>query len=103
MLHYNGEKVQEIRGIMRVTHSRVYVDRHGRRMKGMTFAQRATLRKVYLAQYPAWRYPLVGYILCPFIVALAIMCTLFLQKVLGSARFSGSFLILAILFLALFW
>ncbi len=88
---------------MRATHPRVYIDHRGRRMGRMSFAQRTTLRKMYLAQHPSWRHPFVGYVLCPFIVALAIMCTLFLQKALGEIRFSGSFLVLAILFLALFW
>jgi signal transduction histidine kinase len=88
---------------MRTTHSRVYIDRHGGRIERMSLAQRTTLRKIYLAQHPAWRHPIVGYVLCPFIVALALMCTLFLQKALGGVRFSGSFLVLATLFLALFW
>ncbi len=88
---------------MRVTHSRSYIDNRGRRMERMNFAQKTTLRKIYLAQHPAWRHPVVGYVLCPFIVALSIMCTLFLQKALGGIRFSGSFLVLAILFIALFW
>ncbi len=88
---------------MRATHSRVYIDHRGRRMQHMNLAQRARLRKIYLAQHPGWRNPVVGYVLSPFIVALAIMFTLFLQKALGGIRFTGSFLILAILFLALFW
>ncbi len=88
---------------MRTTHSKIYIDHRGRRMERMSFSQRATLRKLYLAQHPAWRHPLVGYVLSPFIVALAIIGTLFLQKALGDLHFSGSLLILAILFLALFW
>jgi signal transduction histidine kinase len=72
-------------------------------MERMSFSQRATLRKIYFAQHPSWRHPLVGYMLCPFIAAIAIIFTLFLQKALGSVHFSGSFLILSILFTALFW
>ena len=85
------------------THSKIYIDRRGRRMQRMSFSRRATLRKLYLAQHPVWRHPLVGYALSPFVVALAILCTLFLQRALGDVRFSSSLLILAILFLALFW
>ena len=72
-------------------------------MERVSFSRRGTLRKIYLAQNPTWRHPLVGYVLCPFIVAIGIIFTLFLQKALGGVRFSGSFLILSILFTALFW
>ena len=88
---------------MRATHPRVYTDHRGRRMQSMSFSQRTTLRKVYLAQNPGWRHPLVGYLFCPFIVALAMVCTLFLQKTLGELSFPGAFLILSILLLALLW
>ncbi len=88
---------------MRATHPRVYIDSHGRHMQRMSFAQRNSLRKVYLAQNPSWRHPLVGYLLCPFIVALAIVGTLFLQKMLGILSFPGVFLILSILLLGIFW
>ena len=88
---------------MRATDSRIYIDRRGRRMERMSLTQRTALRKIYLAQYPGWRHPLVGYVLCPFIVALAMLCTLFLQKMLSWLSFPGAFLILSILFLALLW
>ncbi|MBA2393286.1 MAG: HAMP domain-containing histidine kinase [Ktedonobacteraceae bacterium] len=88
---------------MRATHSRVYIDRHGRRMKQMSLAQRTILRKAYIRQSPGWRHPLVGYILCPFIIAVAMVCTLFLQKALNIVHFASAFPILAILLVALFW
>jgi signal transduction histidine kinase len=88
---------------MRATHSRVYIDRRGRRMRRMNFAQRTTLRKVYIQQSPSWRHPLIGYVLCPFIIAVAIICTLFLQKALNIVHFASAFPILAILLVALLW
>ncbi len=88
---------------MRATQSRIYVDRHGRGMKRMNFEDRAKLRKTYIAQSPRWRHPVIGYLLCPFIVALDMLTILLLQKMLGPLHFSGSFLILAVLFTALLW
>ena len=88
---------------MRATHSRVYSDSHGRHMQHMSFARKTTLRKTYIQQSPGWRHPLVGYILCPFIIAVAIMCTLFLQKALNIVHFASAFPILAILLVALLW
>ena len=72
-------------------------------MRRMSFEDRAKLRKSYIAQSPQWRHPAVGYVLCPFIVALGMLTILFLQKALGLLHFSGSFLILSVLFTALFW
>jgi signal transduction histidine kinase len=88
---------------MKATQSSTYVDRHGRSMRRMSFEDRGKLRKSYIAQSPQWRHPAVGYMLCPFIVALGMLTILFLQKALGLLRFSGSFLILSVLFTALFW
>jgi len=72
-------------------------------MKRMNFEDRAKLRKTYIAQSPRWRHPVIGYLLCPFIVALDMLTILLLQKMLGPLHFSGSFLILAVLFTALLW
>ncbi len=88
---------------MRATHPSVYNDSRGRHMQRMSFSQRASLRKAYIRQNPNWRHPLVGYILCPFIIAVAIMCTLFLQKALNITHFASAFPILAILLVALLW
>jgi len=88
---------------MKATQSSTYIDRRGRSMRRMSFEDRARLRKNYVAQSPQWRHPAVGYVLCPFIVALGMLTILFLQKALGLLHFSGSFLILSVLFTALFW
>lgn len=88
---------------MKATQSSTYIDRNGRSMRRMTFEDRARLRKNYLAQNPRWRHPVVGYLLSPFIVALGMLILLFLQKTLGVLHFSASFLILPVLFAALFW
>lgn len=96
-------RATQSRESLRAPQPSIYTDQRGRSMQRMSFSQRATLRKIYLAQHPSWRHPLVGYVLCPFIAALTIIFTLFLQKALGSLHFSGSFLILSILFTALFW
>jgi signal transduction histidine kinase len=88
---------------MRATHPRIYSDSRERHMQHMSFAQRTTLRRAYIRQNPGWRHPLVGYILCPFIIATAIICTLFLQKALNIVHFASAFPILAILLIALLW
>jgi len=72
-------------------------------MKRMGLAQRAQLRKSYIAQSPRWRHPVVGYLLSPFIVAVGTIGILFLQKMLGLLHFAGSLMTLTVLFIALFW
>jgi signal transduction histidine kinase len=88
---------------MKATQSSLYKDRYGRSMKSMSFESRAQLRRSYIAQNPRWRHPVVGYLLCPFIVALGMLSTLFFQESLGNLNFPGSLLILTILFIALCW
>ena len=72
-------------------------------MKRMGLEHRIQLRRSYIAQAPRWRHPAIGYLLSPLIVALGMLCILFLQKMLGTPHFSGSFLILSVLFTALLW
>ncbi|MDQ2884745.1 MAG: HAMP domain-containing histidine kinase [Chloroflexota bacterium] len=88
---------------MKATQSSTYIDRRGRSMRRMSFEDRVRLRKNYVAQSPRWRHPVVGYLLSPFIVALCMLILLFLQKTLGVLHFSATFLILPVLFAALFW
>lgn len=80
-----------------------YIDRHGRRLKRMSFEQRADLRKRYKAQMPRWRHPFIGYLASIPLVTLAMYITLSVQKMLGHLYFPGTIMVLSVLFTALFW
>src|SRR5437660_4600487 len=80
-----------------------YIDRRGRRIKRISFEQRAELRKHYKAHLPRWRHPFIGYLATFPLVTLAMYITLSVQKMLGYLYFSGTLMVLSVLFTALFW
>jgi signal transduction histidine kinase len=88
---------------MRATRPDIYMNHKGQRVRRMTLAQQAELRKRYVASAPRWRHPLVGYIISFPIVGTALIGTLMLQGTLGHILFPGSLMVLAVLFVALLW
>lgn len=78
-------------------------DQQGQRLKFMSFEQRAELRQRYKAKTPRWRHPIIGYFASIPLVILGIYATLSMQKMLGQLYLSGSLMVLAVLFTALFW
>jgi len=88
---------------MKETQNDIYTDKHGRRYQRISLEQRAELRKRYRANIPQWRQPIFGYLVAPILVALAILCTLYLQHVSGRFIFPGSLTTLVVLLVALFW
>ncbi|HEU5227670.1 MAG TPA: HAMP domain-containing sensor histidine kinase [Ktedonobacteraceae bacterium] len=75
----------------------------GQRLKSMSLEQKSDLRQRYKAKTPRWRHPFVGYIASIPLVILGIYATLSMQKMLGQLYLSGSLMVLAVLFTALFW
>lgn len=88
---------------MRAPEMDISIDRKGRRLQRMTFAQRAELRRRYVANIPRWRHPLVGYLASIPLITIATYGTLSLRDMLGVFHFSGTLLSLAVLFVAIFW
>src|SRR2546423_1911051 len=89
---------------MRATQSDVSFDRRGRRIRRMTFEQRAELRRRYAAETPGWRRPLIGYVISMPLVAIATWGTLLLRMMMnGYFIFPGALGALSVLFVALFW
>lgn len=74
-----------------------------RPMTQISLQQRAKLRKEYRLQIPAWRRPLVGYLMAIPIVALGTVLMFFEYRLLSSFYFSGIPAILAIMLVALIW
>src|SRR5689334_2061084 len=88
---------------MRATHTDVYIDGRGHRLEQMSLAQRKALRRQYKAKIPAWRQPIVGYLVSIPLVALAILTTNTLRGMLGDFHFPGALLVLAVLIVATVW
>ena len=88
---------------MRITPINNYTNRQGRSFSRMSFEQRAELRKRYIADIPRWRYPLVGYFMSILAILAASLAILLTQHLLGRLSFPSNFLILAVLFIAIFW
>jgi signal transduction histidine kinase len=84
--------------------SNTYIDRNGRKYKRMTYEQRVVLRKNYVANIPRWRRPVVGYIVSlPLTILSAYGLHSFMKVMSWNFASSSSFMVLPVLFAALFW
>ncbi|GHO43334.1 sensor histidine kinase [Ktedonospora formicarum] len=83
----------------------VYLNRQGIPVRRMTFEQRAELRKSFMATVPQWRHPLIGTLLSILFVGLMGWGLQALDGWFGKdgAYFSGSLLLIPVLFVAVFW
>lgn len=73
------------------------------RLVQVSLYRNVTLRKQYALQTPGWRRPIIGYLASIPLVGFGVTATIFLQQWLGTFYFQGSFLMMAVLFVALFW
>lgn len=89
----------------KATQKDIYIDRHGRRIRRMTFEQRAELRRNVAATLPLWRHPLIGYFLSILLIGLLGWGQPSLESWIGKGGiyFAGSLLLLPVLFIAIFW
>ncbi|PZW36502.1 signal transduction histidine kinase [Thermosporothrix hazakensis] len=92
-----GERQEPMTGVPR--------EAQGRPLKKLSFEQRVQLRKQYTARIPRWRRPLVGYLFSVPLIVLAWGGNALLSLALGrsDANFLSAFLLLPVLFVALFW
>jgi len=79
------------------------IDRKGRAMKRISLQKRVELRRLYVAEMPGWRRPLVGYLVTFPIVGLGLLVLLLEQLALPNLYFPGTPLLIATLLVALFW
>jgi signal transduction histidine kinase len=79
------------------------IDRKGRAMKRISLQKRVELRRLYVAEMPGWRRPLVGYLVTFPIVGLGLLVLLLEQLALPNSYFPGTPLLIATLLVALFW
>ncbi len=79
------------------------IDRKGRAMKRVSLQKRVELRRLYVAEMPGWRRPLVGYLVTFPIVGLGLLVLLLEQLALPNSYFPGTPLLIATLLVALFW
>jgi signal transduction histidine kinase len=79
------------------------IDRKGRAMKRISLQKRVELRRLYVAEMPGWRRPLVGYLVTFPIVGLGLLVLLLEQLALPNFYFPGTPLLIATLLVALFW
>ncbi|WP_201369399.1 sensor histidine kinase [Ktedonobacter robiniae] len=91
--------------ITKSTQKDTYIDHQGRRIRRMTFEQRAELRRNFTASLPLWRHPLIGYLLSILLVSLLGWGQQALDGWIGGGGiyFAGSLLLLPVLFIATFW
>ncbi|HKF35748.1 MAG TPA: DUF4118 domain-containing protein [Ktedonobacteraceae bacterium] len=79
-------------------------DRRGRQLQMMSLEKRMELRRLYVAQMPQWRRPLVGYLASVPIVGLGLAAVLLMKYVLpGNFYFPDIPMMLSVLLVALFW
>ncbi len=88
---------------MRAAQSDVYIDKHGRRYRQMSFEQRTKLRKKYRSNVPGWRHPAIGYIVAVPLIGFVTIGNWYLSKILGQNVFPSSTFVVVILFIALLW
>lgn len=79
------------------------IDRKGRAMKRISLQKRVELRRLYVAEMPGWRRPLVGYLVTFPIVGLGLLVLLLEQLALPNFYFPGTPFLIATLLVALFW
>jgi signal transduction histidine kinase len=78
-------------------------DRHGRPMKRISLQKRVELRRLYMAEMPPWRRPLIGYLFTIPIFGLGLIALLLQRYFLPNFYFPSTFLLVATLLVALFW
>jgi signal transduction histidine kinase len=79
-------------------------DSRGRPLRKMSLEKRVELRRLYLAQTPRWRHPLIGFFASVPVVGLGVGVVLLAKYLLPSNfYFPGLPLTLSVLLVALFW
>lgn len=86
-----------------MSHTDTRTKQQERKLVRRTLSKEVILRKQYVAQKPLWRRPIIGYVFSFPIVGLALGCTLFLRHFLQHLYFPSSFMLLAVLGVALLW
>ncbi|MBO0778933.1 MAG: HAMP domain-containing histidine kinase [Ktedonobacteraceae bacterium] len=87
----------------RVT-SDITIDRHGRKLRRMSFEQRAQLRRSYRANTSRWRHPLIGFLISvPLVGGTTLGLNTLSEYLRAPSFFPSAFMLLPVLFLALFW
>ena len=78
-------------------------DRQGRPLKRISLQKRVELRRLYMAEIPGWRRPLVGYLFTIPIIGLGLATLLLERFFLSTFYFPSTFLLVTTLLVALFW
>src|SRR5947209_19914952 len=72
-------------------------DNRGRELRRITLEKRVELRKLYVAEIPRWRHPLVGYAASLPLVALGILAVLMERHFLPNFYFPDIAMLLSVL------
>ena len=72
-------------------------------LQRVTLEKRVELRRLYMAEIPRWRHPLVGYVATVPLVALSILAVLMERRLLPNFYFPDIAMLLSVLLVALFW
>ncbi len=80
--------------------ARTITNSRGRPYKTVSLEKRMELRKLYVAQMPKWRHPLIGYVASVPFVALGLAAVLLARYILP---LPDVLMILSVLLVALFW
>jgi signal transduction histidine kinase len=78
-------------------------DRQGRPLKRISLQKRVELRRLYVAEMPMWRRPLVGYLFTIPTIGLGLLALLLEPFFLTTFYFASTFLLVTTLLVALFW
>src|SRR5438477_182021 len=78
-------------------------DRQGYPLGLVSLEKRVELRKLYVAEMPRWRHPLLGYIASVPIIVLGLLAVFLEQMMLPDFYFAGAPMLLAVLLVALIW
>jgi signal transduction histidine kinase len=78
-------------------------DRQGRPLKRISLQKRVELRRLYMAEMPGWRRPLVGYLFTIPIVGIGLVALILERSFLSNLYFPSTFLLVTTLLIALFW
>ncbi|TMC15276.1 MAG: HAMP domain-containing histidine kinase [Chloroflexi bacterium] len=81
-----------------------YVDQREDLFKRMSFEQRATLQRHYIASTPKWRRPAIGYLVSIPLTVAATASNLYLRQMFSNGAFyPGSIQALLVFFIAILW
>jgi signal transduction histidine kinase len=80
-----------------------FTDRQGRPMKRISLQKRVELRRLYVAEMPMWRRPLIGYLFTIPIFGLGLLALLLQHYFMPNFYFPSTFLLVSTLLVALFW